>query len=111
MRTRAFILAASAGALIAGSAAAPVSAAPVPGDRYECPRPLEPSKAEPDGFDTRRLEGKLLPRARRIARRHGCEIRVVERDGEPIPGTADYQPDRINVAVERRRVTRVVGTF
>jgi hypothetical protein len=34
-----------------------------------------------------------------MAKEYGVEMRVVERDGEPLQGTADYRTDRINVIV------------
>jgi hypothetical protein len=36
-------------------------------------------------------------------------IRVVEQDGNPLPVTMDYRPDRINVATSDGIITRVVN--
>lgn len=64
-----------------------------------------------DRFDAHRLVGKRIQRARRIARRHDCTVRVVKRDGEALDGTADYRNNRINVVVKDRRVKRIRGVF
>lgn len=61
------------------------------------------------GFNARELIGMRLKRARMVARRHDCIVRVVRRDGEPIAGTDDYRDDRINVAVENERIVRIAG--
>jgi hypothetical protein len=45
-----------------------------------------------------------------LAGRRGRPLRVVERDGEPLPHTDDFVEDRLNVAVEDGRVSRVLGT-
>jgi hypothetical protein len=50
-------------------------------------------------------------RARAIARRHGCIVRVVRRDGENLAVTDDFRTDRINVAVRNGRVVRATGVF
>lgn len=39
----------------------------------------------------------------------GLTIRVIERDGELLAATADFRPERINVAVEDGSVTVVVS--
>jgi hypothetical protein len=36
-------------------------------------------------------------------------IRIVEQDGNPLPTTMDYQPDRLNVAVSNGIISRVVN--
>ena len=41
------------------------------------------------------------------ARAHGGIVRVIERDGQPLPMTMDYREDRVNVAVADGRVTAV----
>ena len=60
-------------------------------------------------FDANRLVGKTVRRARRLARRHDCFVRVVKRDGVLLIVTQDFQPYRINVAVRDHVVKRVVG--
>ncbi len=42
-----------------------------------------------------------------IATEHGYAVRVVEEDGEYLPVTADYSPQRINVVVENDQVTEL----
>ena len=65
--------------------------------------------AEP--VDARRLVGKRMSRARRIAARHDCELRVVRRNGQWLPVTDDYRWNRANVAVRDHRVRRVLGVY
>jgi hypothetical protein len=60
-------------------------------------------------LDTGRLEGKSLRRAREIARRNGCTIRIVRLDGAWLSVTQDYVTNRINVAVRDGIVKRVVS--
>ena len=36
-------------------------------------------------------------------------IRVMRKDGERCIGTADYNPDRVNVAVEGDKITAIIG--
>lgn len=43
------------------------------------------------------------------AREYGVEMRVVERDGEPLQGTTDYRTDRINVVVVDGAVVSIAG--
>lgn len=74
--------------------------------RQMCPR-----ESGAAGYDADRLEDRRVKRARRIAREHDCTVRVVKRDGEPLAVTDDLRPNRINVAVERGRIRRVVGVF
>jgi hypothetical protein len=74
-------------------------------------RQICPKGSGAAGYDADRLEDRRLRRARRIAHNHDCTIRVVKRDGEFLPVTDDLRPDRINVAMKRGRVRRVIGVF
>lgn len=65
-------------------------------------------KAE-DRLERGELHGRSVEEAHEIAARHGCVLRVVERDGEDLVVTMDYRGDRINVAVKQERVVRVKG--
>jgi hypothetical protein len=79
-----------------------------PADVVRCPERGDPAKA----FDARRLIGEPLERARRIASRYDCELRVVAVRGEAhLDITGDYIPSRVNVVVDDRRVVRVRGVF
>jgi hypothetical protein len=62
-----------------------------------------------DGLDTEELVGLELSEAESLAQENGCEVRVVERDGEPLPTTLDLIENRINVAVEDGEVVRIDG--
>lgn len=77
-------------------------------DRHDG-RQICPKGSGAAGYDADRLEGRRMNRARRIAREHDCTVRVVKRDGEWLPITLDLLPDRINVAVEGRRIRRVTS--
>lgn len=75
-----------------------------------CPTNEVTRSAERDErFDAGRLLGKTMPRARRLARRHGCSVRVVTRDGELLIVSQDFNPYRINVAVRDHLVKRMMG--
>jgi hypothetical protein len=41
------------------------------------------------------------------AAEHGGLVRVIERDGQPLPMTMDFRADRMNVVVADGRVTAV----
>lgn len=62
------------------------------------------------GWNSRVLIGKPVVRARRIAVRHNCSIRVTRRNGKDRVVTSDYVNRRINVAIrgEKRRVVRIL---
>ena len=59
---------------------------------------------------TNALKGLTVEKARAQVK-GDCEVRVVEIDGEAIEATGDFQQSRINVAVRRGRVSRVVGLY
>lgn len=63
------------------------------------------------GWDARKLVGKRLGKATRIAAKRGCSIRVLRVNGEDQAGTDDYVTTRINVAIrgEKRRIVRILG--
>ncbi len=82
---------------------------PVPApDPSVCPAPT-PFKDTAGEFEIDRLEGRRLRSARRLARRHDCQVRVVKRDGRWLAVTEDYSPSRINVAVRDGRVRRAIS--
>jgi hypothetical protein len=79
---------------------------------YTCPDPSVETLtafAPTNPFDSRKLEGRRVRRARRIAGRHDCTVRVTRRNGKDLVVTQDFSFSRINVAVRDRRVTRVFG--
>ena len=61
------------------------------------------------GFDTSELVGLSEADAKARAKQDGCTVRVVERDGEPLPATMDFNPKRVNVAVTDGKVTAIQG--
>jgi hypothetical protein len=95
-------------AMLAASASASARDAP---SREPCPRQLERRQPAGAQLDTSILVGRTVRRARSIAGRYGCVVRVVRRDGEALPITEDFSPRRINLSVVCGRVKRVVGVF
>jgi hypothetical protein len=89
-------------------AVAAALAGPTAGAAGASERPQYCPRGEP-GFDANRIEGERTRRARRVAARHDCTIRVVKRDGVWYPGTDDFVTNRINVVVRDRHVVRVTG--
>ena len=70
----------------------------------------EPLRGSARGtFDARIVVGKDEAAARSLANGAGCEIRVLRRDGEDLPGILDLDPRRINVAVEDGTIVEVLG--
>jgi len=56
-------------------------------------------------FNIKDLEGKRLWRAKVIAKRHKCVIRVTRRNGKALQVTGDYKNDRINVRIRGSKRT------
>lgn len=77
-------------------------AAPSGADPLLCPR------ASGAAFNARRIFGKALGKAERIAKRHGCVVQVVELNSHAQRVSGDLRPNRIDVAVRRGFVTRVL---
>jgi hypothetical protein len=71
----------------------------------DCPR------GTPEGFELSDVEGKTLSEVESWAAGEGMTVRVVVRDGQPLPTTMDYNADRINTQVEADVVTRYCGNF
>jgi hypothetical protein len=94
----------------AGAAGPSAAAPPPPSGRHVCPRPPA-GPPTPEGYDARELVGLRVGKAKRVAERHGCTLRVVRRDGEWLVVTQDFRTDRINVAVRDRVVRRIVGIY
>ncbi len=55
--------------------------------------------------------GKRLPVARRIAKQHGCTVRVVNRNGNSLVVAGDLRTNRLNVYIRgpKKRVVRIIG--
>ena len=92
--------------------AAPASA-PAATDKDEgipCPAPRVDPPPEPgaeESWNAEKLEGRKIKKAKKVAERHGCTVRVVKRNGEDLPVTMDFSYNRINVSVRDRRVKKV----
>lgn len=80
---------------------------PRPGKPLFCAPPGVVNRGE--GWNAKRIIGRPLAQADRIARRHNCAVRVVLIDGMTLIRTADLLPNRINVVVRGGRVTRILG--
>lgn len=67
-----------------------------------------PGRPPPDqSFDARRLLGLREDAARREAKRLGCEIRVVRRDGQGLAVTGDFVAHRVDLEVMNGVVVRL----
>lgn len=78
--------------------------------QYErCPRPWGGRPKAARTIAVASLVGLTVEEAERRAATVGCTVRVLERDGEPLPGTMDLTNARVNVAVRDGRVTRVIS--
>jgi Potato inhibitor I family len=65
--------------------------------------------------DESEIVGKSVDEATATLEAEGWTLRVVQRDGEDLPATADFLPNRVNVAVETaadgtETVTAIVNT-
>ena len=60
-------------------------------------------------FDARDLLGLTTARAEALAKRNGCGMRVVNRDGQDLVRTMDYSSTRINVTETKGRVVQLDG--
>jgi len=57
------------------------------------------------------LAGRTVAAASTAARRRGFQLRVVRRNGLPLPHTEDLRYDRVNVAVVGGRVRGIKGIY
>ena len=60
-------------------------------------------------FASSTLVGKGIERAIMTAQTNGKTVRVVKQDGRNLIYTTDFNPDRINVAVEEGKVVAITG--
>lgn len=56
-----------------------------------------------------KIVGKDLDTAEFVAKKAGYSLRVMEQDGGNCIGTCDFRTDRMNVAVEGDKVTKVLS--
>ena len=77
--------------------------APV-GGRYARTMAAEPRAA---GVGRRTSSGSTRTPPRRTRRSTAALVRVIERDGQPLPMTMDFREDRMNVVVADGRITAV----
>jgi hypothetical protein len=106
----------SSGEGAGGSPDAPISTTvPGPGGGIpDLPRNEDPAAVQCTGpprgvFDATEVVGESLAEAERAARREGCSVREVKRDGKGLAVTDDFRPDRVNVATEGGEVTGIVS--
>jgi hypothetical protein len=62
-----------------------------------------------DRFDAREILSLSVAEAKAVAKKHGCVVRVVRRDGVDLVRTMDFSNARINVTVTQDRVLRIGG--
>jgi hypothetical protein len=67
----------------------------------------QPNHPAGGSFDTRILLGMGEAPASAKVRREGCVVRVIARDGQGFPVTADYRRNRVNLTIEHGHVTSV----
>ena len=60
-------------------------------------------------FDPHNLIGLDVADAMPIAESYGYIIRVMEKDGQGLIGTCDYDDFRINVSVKDEKITSILG--
>lgn len=53
--------------------------------------------------------GKSETEVARVLKKKGKILRVMQRNGKDHCGTCDFQPDRVNVAVEDGTITKFLG--
>lgn len=99
---------AAAAVLVVGCGDSDSGASSTPGRTSSAEAVRCPSEGT-GGFDTSELVGLSETDAKARAKQDGCTVRVVERDGEPLPATMDFNPKRVNVAVTDDKVTAVQG--
>ena len=70
----------------------------------------KPDEVEPvhqaDGTDAD-FEGLSEKEAGTLAEKRDLKHRVTERDGQPLPATRDFRPDRVNFSVKAGKVISV----
>jgi hypothetical protein len=79
------------------------SGAPSGSDPTDCP-------PEPTDESASALVGLTEDEATEAAEACGWILRVVRRDGEDLPATRDFRPNRVNVEVTDGEVTAIVNT-
>ena len=72
-----------------------------------CPKGVSADKS----FDASTLVGLTLVKARAEAAKYRCEVRPVSVDGRKLANVQDTRDDRINVALERAKIVRIVGVY
>lgn len=72
-----------------------------------CPKNVPASES----FDVGSLVGMTLAKARLEAAKFRCEVRPVSVDGRKLANVQDTRDDRVNVALEKARIARIVGVY
>ena len=55
------------------------------------------------------IVGKTECEAESVLRKHGKQLRVVQRDDTSFVGSCEYWPDRINVVVESGKISKIIS--
>lgn len=79
----------------------------LPGGSAEKPRPPKDMNKPPSDPKDKDFVGMGEEAAGKLAEKRGLKHRVVERDGQMLPATRDYRPDRVNFTVAKGQVTKV----
>jgi hypothetical protein len=72
-----------------------------------CPKGAPAGKT----IDANTLVGKTLVKARLEAAKYDCEVRPISVDGRKLANVQDVRDDRINVALAKGRIERVLGVY
>ena len=77
----------------------------------ETPKPAEPAETQPSGEvpTPSSFVGLTLEEAEAKATKADLPHRVIKRDGQSLPVTRDYRPERLNFTVENGKVTEVTN--
>ena len=59
--------------------------------------------------DVNKLIGLPHKEAKNFCKKCGAELRVMLKDGVPFAGTCDVKCNRINVAVDQDKITKIMG--
>lgn len=80
-----------------------------PGSGGTPPTGFPPSQTVIDPTPLQASIGSSLADFTKAAEAIGATVRVTERDGESLPVTMDFSPNRVNVAVKGDKVTAILG--
>lgn len=87
----------------------PPGRSPRPGKPLFCPAKTLDRGERRAKWNARRMIGRPLAKAERMASAHNCGLRIIWIDGMILMATSDLRYDRVNVAVRNGKVRRILG--